>query len=426
MPFPLAHILAQAITLSVGDRTDARYVNGDYTHYEAGTRPSVGLMFGWRRSALTLSYSPSFLLIPLETKPRHLAIFQAASIGAMYSWRTTNVAISEGAGYGQLSFQVGALADPGLGATVPQPSTPAQVPTGGPPTPVGGAGTPTGTTGTTTGTPGGTTTNPQATNQVRINDQIIRYASSTTSAGISHMMSKHVMVGGGVGYSMAGGVAESREELPWIRGAYAAAYITDARPIDARSTVSTSLVGQYATSSLDIQAWGAILTEGYAYKFNGHTSTRVSAGISVVRTSQGDGTVAWSIFPTFGTGISYTDKLGGGDLTLSASAGASPYLDPLRATIDPRLGVGVNAAWAKHRFSIGLGAGAAISLVDSGTPGAVNSVGATLGASYRLGAGFSVDAGGNTAWQTFQGSTIIPASYTVYVGLTWGAQKRLR
>jgi hypothetical protein len=53
-------ILAQVVTVAVGDRSEARVVVNDTTEYEAANRPSVGVGMAWRRFTLQLAYSPSF------------------------------------------------------------------------------------------------------------------------------------------------------------------------------------------------------------------------------------------------------------------------------------------------------------------------------------------------------------------------------
>ena len=125
----LAPILAQLVTLSVGDRTEARYIAGDDTHFEGATRPLAGLAFGWKRAALTLVYAPSITVTPLERTPRDVLFFQTAALVGSYHWRRTTLSVTEAVGYGQLSFRVQAFADPGANPVpVPATSGPVSVP----------------------------------------------------------------------------------------------------------------------------------------------------------------------------------------------------------------------------------------------------------------------------------------------------------
>jgi len=48
----LGPILAELATLSVADRTEARHIVSDDTHYEAATRPQLGVGVLWRNFSL--------------------------------------------------------------------------------------------------------------------------------------------------------------------------------------------------------------------------------------------------------------------------------------------------------------------------------------------------------------------------------------
>jgi len=438
-----APILAQLITLNAGDRTEVRYIQVDENHrYEAATRPLVGLNFGWKRSSLVLAYTPSFTVTPLESTPRNVLIFQAASLSGSYRWKRTTLTISEGVGYGEYTFQVYAIANPGLPNTTPGTnampgtnSTPGTNPTtpGSNPTTPGSNSTTPGTNPTTPGsnptTPGSTAAMPNGSNnpasqQFRASAKVIHYGSSTTNVGLASALSREVAVGANAGYTIAGGVGDSADDpaYPLIHGANVGAFGSHSLRLNRNNTLGSSIFGSYNVSSLGSQAWGLTAGETWSHRVNPRTTTRLGVGLSLSRFSQNDGLVGYSVYPTFNAGINYFNRLAGGILTLGASAGSAPYLDPLRATVDPRVNVGVNAGWGKNRFSIGMGAGAAISIAPDNNNGAVNSIGASAMMAYRLGAGFSADTGVSAGWQTFEGETIVPASWTGFLGVTWAAQ----
>ena len=266
------------------------------------------------------------------------------------------------------------------------------------------------------------TTTPQATNQLRISKAIVHYVLSSTTLGVTHEVSRTVAVGADANYSVAGGVGPSAAQYPRIDGEHLGVFASHSLILNRRDTVTSSLTGQYSTSSLGNQVWSVFESEVWSHKLDPRTVTRLGAGIAGSRLSQESGLVSYSVYPTFLAGISHFDRLGGGVLTLGANASAAPFVDPLRATVDPRVTVGLNSGWAKDPFSIGLSAGAAISIAEDNSKGAVNSIGATLSTAYRLGAGVSVDAGATAAWQTFEGATIIPPSWLVFLGVTFGAQ----
>src|SRR4051794_48086 len=97
----LPMIFAQLVTLSVGDRTEARYIVApDDKHYEASTRPVVALDTRWRHSSLTLSYGPTITVVPLESEPRQVFVFHGASLVLQRNFRYSSIALSETLGYG--------------------------------------------------------------------------------------------------------------------------------------------------------------------------------------------------------------------------------------------------------------------------------------------------------------------------------------
>jgi hypothetical protein len=414
----LAPVLAQLVTLNVGDRTEARYISGENSHFEGATRPYAGLNFGWKRSTLTLMYMPSITVSPLERRPRNVAVFQGGSITGTYRWRRTALTVSGFAGYGELTFRVQALADPGVTTPTPGPNgmpTPPATPQS--PTPTGGTtGTP-GNTGNTTPT----TPNTGATQQLRLKDQIVHYFTWSTNIGVTHAVSRQVGMGWDASFTEGRGLGDSAEQYPVTRGARTGVYVGHRLVLGRRDSLGSSAGFQYVISSNGNNAWVATVNENWLHRLSMRTTTNVGVGLSGTRFSQEDGTIGYSIYPTVSASISHFNRLAGGMLTMSLSTTAAPYLDPLRATVDPRLSFAANIGWAKRRFSAGASAGTALSLAKDNQKGAVNSIGASLFASYLLGAGFSVDGGLGTAWQTYEGASIIPASWSAFLGITFGA-----
>src|SRR6187455_2500683 len=102
-------ILAQAITLGIGDRTEVRYIASDDKYFEAATTPQVGLSVDWKHTTLSLGYNPSFTVKPLDSEPRNLLIFHNGSLSGSYRWQHSTLTLSETIGYGELNFVSQAL-----------------------------------------------------------------------------------------------------------------------------------------------------------------------------------------------------------------------------------------------------------------------------------------------------------------------------
>src|SRR5450432_2879319 len=112
-------ILAQLVTLGVGDRTEARYVvagtgtpgaavvaPNSSPYAEVATYPRIGLNFGWHHSplsqtSLSLGYGPSITVTPLEADHPDVLVYQAATFAASHShrWQRLTMTISESVSY---------------------------------------------------------------------------------------------------------------------------------------------------------------------------------------------------------------------------------------------------------------------------------------------------------------------------------------
>ena len=397
----LGPLLAQVATLSVADRTEARYIGSDDSHGEASTRPLAGLAVGWRHFLLGLGYSPSLTVLPLEHKPRDYLIFHSAYVSGSYVWEHSVFTLTEAAGYGSQNFQTLALADPRTVA--PTPAV-----TGSP---------------TATPTPGSGVT-PTAGSQVRASNRSILFATSTTTASLEQRTSSAVTVRTEVAYLVAGALrTEDQRDYPIVsgpRGLVSAKY-----HLSRSNDFTAALTGQYASSSLGNSVWISTVTGTWAHKLDPNTATLLGVGVSGTRTPLTLGFVAYSIYPVATASISNLSKLARGTLGLSFGASTSPVVDLVTAVADPRVGLNAVASWQRDRFSANLTANSALSTASSGTQGALTAAGAAAGLGYRLGAAVSTDGGVRVAYQAFQGQTVIPLSYAVFVGVTFGLQHAL-
>src|SRR5437868_6511242 len=101
----LGHILAQVVSLGVGDRTEGRYVvDAVNKHYEAATYLRTGLGLAWKHSALNLAYAPSLVVTPLDSPSREALLFHNAGVAGIYHAQRTTVTASENLGIGKLNF----------------------------------------------------------------------------------------------------------------------------------------------------------------------------------------------------------------------------------------------------------------------------------------------------------------------------------
>src|SRR6187402_2638500 len=97
----LAPILAQLVSLSLGDRTEGRYVVSAPRHYEAETRPLAGVNVQFRRSTVNLVYAPIILARRVDDSPHEWLTYHSGALTSSFRWRKTTLTLGEYIGYGQ-------------------------------------------------------------------------------------------------------------------------------------------------------------------------------------------------------------------------------------------------------------------------------------------------------------------------------------
>jgi hypothetical protein len=418
-PLLLAPIFAQTITLGLGDRTEARYlVQQDDRRWEGSTTPGAALSFRWRRSSLTFGYSPSFTLTPLDSKPRTLTVYHFVGAQTDYRFRYTTLSLSSGVGFGKINLQVAAVQNPGTGApdTGNNPPTDGgvggnQPPLGQPTTPEPGAGAPT-----------DPTTPPITPQEPAVVDRTVRYLTWTTTAGVAHRLTREVSLGATMGYSTAGSYGDGEDDTytrisGWSVGASASHHYLLSRADSFVTTVSA----QRTWSDNDNNVTGLAANEGWIHRYSKRTSSDVGAGLSLTRFAQFDGLVAISVFPTFSAGINHNASAARGGLDLNLRAFSAPVLDTVRATVDPRVGVGASVGWSRDRFSTNLSSSAALSIADGDNEaGAIDSASGSFSMSYNVMDYVAVDSGVRANVQQFRDITVVPPTWAVFAGVSFG------
>lgn len=421
----LAPLLAQLISLNLGDRTEARYVNlYGSKRYEGSTAPVVGLGIAARRTRFVLSYGPAFTLAPLERAPRSLYVFHQVATSLSYSWRRTTLSFGTTLGIGSLDLRLVGVQglQPPTGAAGPTTDTPT---TGTPTTGMPTTGTP--TTGTpTTGTPtppGGVTNVPGgAITQQSFEGQKVRFYTTNTTLGVQERLTRDLSIGVTAGSARAGGLDEdSRRFYPplygWSLGGntgYGYALSKQDRFAGALSLLKT-------WSSNDNQAATLNSTVGWTHLFDPRTAGSLAVGFNVTRFSQSNGLAGFSVFPTFTLGATHGRALGRGGISFSTSVYSSPALDPLRALVDPRVGAAGTVGYTRKKLFMMATGSVAFSVAPSGNnAGAVNAAQAEARTGYLLAALTAVDAGARITRQTYGGQNVVPTSWAAFVGVTFG------
>lgn len=416
----LAPIFAQLVNLELGDRTEARYAGYYGTkRAEATTTPRVGVNVTDRHTGFQISYAPSLTLSPLERKPRELYVFHQAGAAIGYRLRRTTLTLSGAFALGSrnltlLGVQTEQIPNNSPSVPVPPNTTP---PAGTPSTPSQpSGGSPTSpTTPTTPTTPTNVAT--QAT------DRKIRYYTWTTALTATHKVSREVQVTGSAGTTTARGLDDQSRVVIGDLQAYFVTVGSGYTYLLSKRDSFVSNVTLYETwSTNDYQATTGTASETWIHQFNRRTMAALGAGVNVTRFSQSNGLAGISIFPTFQSMLGHKEQLGRGTLSLLATAYSTPVMDPLRATVDPRVGVTGSVGYTRDKLTLLATANTAVSVAPNDKKASsVNGSQAEGRAVYQLGKLTAVDAGARVARQTYGGQTVVPLSWAVFVGLTVGA-----
>jgi hypothetical protein len=440
----LAPLFAQLVSLQLGNRTEARYVDiNDTQRFEGSTASVVGLSVNARRTDVQLLYSPAITLSPLEKQPRTFYVYHLSSVSVAHRWRKTTAQLTSSFGIGSLNLQLyglqGKAEAPGTtttpGANTPVPGSTTTTPGGTTPTPgdtsANGGTTPTpGTTPNPTGPaqmPGGTPTTPGATSGVPVTkkpdtNQKVRFYTSTTTFTLGHQLAKDARLVGFAGVSQANSLDKgSQDFFPKLRSEFIGGNATYGYRVAKTDTLggNLSLIKNWSSNGNEAATANAVAI--WVHQFAPRTSGAVNAGINVTRFSQDDGLAGFSVFPTALLSVTHAARLAGGQLTFLASAFSSPALDPLRAIVDPRIGLLSSVGFTGKKVFVGASASTTVSVAPrDNDAGAVDSRQLEGRAGYRLGDSAAIDTGVRMTKQTYGGQTVIPTAWAGFVGVTLG------
>jgi hypothetical protein len=396
MPFLLAPLLGQVVTLGVSDRTEARAVfESGNTTTEGSTSPAVGLGVSGRNATFAVGYNPTFTLRPLEEEPREVLVSHLASAGVAYTHRMRRMQLTlrESATYTQSNPRDDIL----LAASgISDAPVPGAEPDAGSPDP---------------DFPDSTGSTPE-----RAPDQVVRVGSLTTTLEWSYTSSARSTWSASASHNLSSGVdRESRREYPLTFSEQVGAGLN--HRLTRRDNLSLTASVTHSAGRRDSFVWLLDTSAAWTHMISRRTVTNVGAGAatSYERTAAGEEII--TIYPTGVAGLRYSTLFARGRLGLGASVSIAPIVDQARATVDPRLGAAADASWSRDRTTVSATVGSAISVASD--EDAFNSIGASASVTYDLGAGFSADAGVRTAWQTLGGDTLIPPVWGLFIGVSW-------
>jgi hypothetical protein len=414
-------ILAQAVAVTVGDRTEARTrVDSGHVFIDADTRPSIQLDAWTPRTTFGLGYSPTVTALGINSPNAVVVVVHSAQAVAGYRFERTSFSLGENVTYGRENFRALSIASASqLG-----------------PTPAAGPGTmPPGQTGSppdpTASGQGGQTPAPGATPlpQVQGVDETVVYGSSNTSARIQHAFSRRL--GGAVtgSYQISGGLdARSRAAIPVQKGPGAGAGVRYIATLvdtvgltvtgDAIRTEAPATALLPATTT-EIRQIGAVVN--WAHRWTGQLSGQLFGGAFYERTEQLDPPTEATndVRPEIGASLNYLTGFQGGHLAVGISSTIAPVIDRFSGLVDERASWATVISWTRGRLTL-LGTVAGVeSLYAAETAPSFLSYAGSAGAIYRLTREWSVDGGVRASWQRSLGVGTLPILWGAFVGITY-------
>lgn len=392
MVLVLAPILAQALTVDIGDRSEVRArVSSGLGVLESDTQPFARLRLTSRQADLSVAYSPSITVTPnLATEDPQVLLVHTLSASAPIRFRFTTIQLSQSANYGQLNLSAVPVTSPSALATAA----------------AGGQAD--------TNTPQQPQTQP-AVRDTRTSSGIVHYGSLNSAASIGHAINRRTGLGVSAGYQLNGGIDdESQQVFPLQKGPSASVWVSTFTAPDTRLTTTVS--GQASENTTGTSAAGTQLTEGVQHNFSKVSQLNVDAGLALWRIDPVSEPVYHSLIPIGTAQFQVTTPIRQGRVLFRASAYSGPVVDQYNGLIDVRAQVSGQGVWTRR--SLGLGASVTGTTSVQSDVQQFRSVGTELRVIHTISRAVQISEGVRGAWQEFQDIDVFPLTAGVFVALS--------
>jgi hypothetical protein len=426
-------VLAQAVTVTAGDRTELRTrVQNDELRFDAETRPTVRLALTTPQTSYSFGYIPTATVLAIGAEDVELIFSQAADASASFRSGHTIFSVSQSGSYGTRNFRAMTVA-------APAPTTPGATPPGGTGTtppgggtgttpPGGGTGTPPPGGGTGTPPPGGAT--PPATGvvpgaQFRLFDTSVTLGSSYSMATIQQIFSRRTTGSISGRYEYGGGIgAESERFLPIRRGpTFTLSVRHTTSPADDFTTIANATSLETGST---MRAQIADLGEQWTHRWAPALVSSFLLGAAVARADSDafPRRHTEAIVPIGAASLAYTFGLSGGRMRTSSLLQLAPMVDRFSGDFDERVQWLIDLSWTRYRLSLL----AHLTGAQSVLPREVfsdtrllpfNFYSASASVLYRFTRELSVESGLRAAWVRVEGPDPYPLLWSVFVAGTY-------
>jgi hypothetical protein len=401
-----APVLAQALTLAVADRTETRVrVSGAESGWDAQTTPSATLALTTRRASWSLAYAPSFTALAIADPAFELLVFHNVSASALLRFDSTFVTLQQTAGYGERNFRLATVR-----AVAPDVDVPNETDTAADDAaPDGDAD------GEQAQAPPNQPTQAPPAQALAAND-VVRFGSSHTAVGATHVLSRRSWLAESAGYSVSGGHDQrSQRVYPLQRGPTAGATFgyRPSRVDDLFSGVSAEHVVTDAVGDATV----IVADERWAHRFSRAVRGELGAGLAFARSRVEGARADYDAAPVAAAAVTTVLQQRAGLLTATVNVLIAPAVDRTSGRVDERLQWNASLARRRNALTLIAATGGARSLYGSAVT-ELTSVNAALGAIVQFDEAVSWDSGVSLLWQSFARTESAPALWSAYTGLS--------
>lgn len=307
MPIVAASLLIQALSVSLGDRTEARLRTGDgTTQADVATQGRAALQLQMPRASWELSYAPMWMRLGV-TNPAGTSLDSQTGtlVGQFHLTRRTSAYFAESATYGRQNFRLLSVAAP-----------PGGYPANGVPD----------------GTAPDTAARSNAAAQSGVIDRTVRYESLSTSARLAHMLSPRWTAFVSASYVNTGGVDQlSLATFPRMKTLIGSAGIADR--VSRQDSLSLIGTGTVIAVPTIMNAYNGLLEVAWMRTSDRLISTRISAAGSYWIWNSASGEERRVLLPQATGTLTYGKQLGRKRITVILDERVAPIIDRFLGTL---------------------------------------------------------------------------------------------
>lgn len=397
----LLPILAHALTVTVGDTTEAHYRSDDTgPHFDLITTGRMALNLGLSRANWTLFYSPSVTQLGLGSADSSLILYNAGGLNLNLRLSPlTTISFSELAGYGTQNIRALAVAapQPNAATTTVQPGTT-------------GAGQDSPNLGAA----------PPAVLATR-NNATIGYGTLSSVIGITRVLDQRWATRWSAGYSISGGVDSlSETAMPRIR-TYSSS-LSLSRLMSPRDQAVSLASTSYTLTEPNAEAVLATLSVGWIHRFSTRSNVSFMGGEAYATSTAIDGSHSTEFFPVASIVLttSKARSFAGGRLSAMVASSVSPVVDRFSGSAVPMLTNTVSSNWNRRRLSLQIAGMGASAIGHQRQSVITTNYALSESVSYQLDRRhWTVTAGSRQALQRFADSQRLPLFWTTFISLTY-------